>query len=201
MDIGGLLSSANTFDIVAVLFLAGMFVLGFIQGTIRRILGIASILFSFLLAAQLREPLGSFLATHWTQFPPEYSYLLAFVLVFAFTAILFSIVIQSFYKTQALFGDARLADEILGGVLGVVQGILLLGILIVILDTYYVLPGIPVDPDELPFIRSVFEWYDPSATAALYRDALIPAAFAILGPFIPDEIEAFFQNAGEAAGG
>jgi uncharacterized membrane protein required for colicin V production len=39
-----------------------MFVLGFIQGTIRRVLGLASMLFSFLFAANLREPLGGYLA-------------------------------------------------------------------------------------------------------------------------------------------
>jgi uncharacterized membrane protein required for colicin V production len=198
VDIGGFLSSANTFDIVAVLFLAGMFVLGFIQGTIRRLLGIASILFSFLLAAQLRAPLGQFLADHWTQFPAQYSYMLAFLIVFGFTAVLFSIIIQSFYKHQALFGDARLADEILGGLLGILQGVLLIGIMIVILDTYFRL-SLPQDSEELPFLRPIYEWYDPSATAAVFRDALIPAAFAILGPFIPDAIKEFFQGSGEAA--
>jgi membrane protein required for colicin V production len=192
VDIGGILSSANTFDIVAVLFLAGMFVLGFIQGTIRRLLGIASILFSFLLAAQLREPLGRFLADHWTQFPAEYSYMLAFLIVFGFTAVLFSIIIQSFYKHQALFGDARFADEILGGVLGVVQGALLIAILITILDSFFRLPNIATSPNELPFIRSVFEWYDPSVVASVYRDTLIPILLALLGPLVPDEIKTMF---------
>jgi membrane protein required for colicin V production len=192
VDIGGTLSSANTFDIVAILFLAGMFVLGYVQGTIRRVLGIASMLFSFLLAGQLRQPLGSFFAQNWTQFPPEYSYLVAYLLVFVFATILFSIIIQSFYKHQALFGDARFADEILGGVLGVVQGALLIAILITILDSFFRLPNIATSPNELPFIRSVFEWYDPSVVASIYRDTLIPILLALLGPLVPDEIKTMF---------
>ena len=40
---------------------AGFFVLGFAQGTIRRLIGIASVLFSFLFAANVAEPLGRFL--------------------------------------------------------------------------------------------------------------------------------------------
>jgi membrane protein required for colicin V production len=192
VDIGGTLSSANTFDIVAILFLAGMFVLGYVQGTIRRVLGIASMLFSFLLAGQLRQPLGSFFAQNWTQFPPEYSYLVAYLLVFVFATILFSIIIQSFYKHQALFGDARFADEILGGVLGVVQGALLIAILITILDSFFRLPNIATSPNELPFIRSVFEWYDPSVVASVYRDTLIPILLALLGPLVPDEIKTMF---------
>ena len=42
------------FDLLFLLLLLAMFVLGFQQGTIRRLLGIGSILFSFLFAASLR---------------------------------------------------------------------------------------------------------------------------------------------------
>ncbi|HZM72027.1 MAG TPA: CvpA family protein, partial [Candidatus Polarisedimenticolia bacterium] len=58
VDIQTFLRSFNTFDLLIVLVLMGLFILGFIQGTVRRLLGIASIIFSFLVAAQLREPLG-----------------------------------------------------------------------------------------------------------------------------------------------
>ena len=53
------LLNINRFDLLVVLFCFGMFVLGFVQGTIRRVLGLASMLFSFLFAANLREPLGA----------------------------------------------------------------------------------------------------------------------------------------------
>jgi hypothetical protein len=115
-------------------------------------------------------------------------------MVFAFAAILSSIIIQSFYKHQALFGDAQLLDEVLGGILGVVQGLVFIGIMIVILDSFYELPGIPESPNELPFLRAIHDWYDPSAIAAFYRETLIPATFALLGPLIPEEIQAVFPG-------
>ena len=59
MNIAELLSSINVVDILIVIGLFALFVLGYIQGTIRRLVGIGSILFSFLLAAQLSVPLGS----------------------------------------------------------------------------------------------------------------------------------------------
>ena len=40
--------NVNRFDLLVLLFAFGMFVLGFVQGTIRRVLGLASMLFSFL---------------------------------------------------------------------------------------------------------------------------------------------------------
>ncbi len=199
MDIGGILSSANLFDVIAILFLMGMFVLGFFQGAIRRLLGLLCIVFSFLLAMQLRGPLGNYLGTNWTQFPPEYSDMLAFGFVFGFSAILFSIIIQSFYKHQELFKEARLADEILGGVLGVLEGAILIGILIIILDSFYRIPGIPTDPQEIGFIRAIFDFYNPSSTAGLFRETLIPPVLAILGPLVPDEIRAFFPTGGAQA--
>jgi uncharacterized membrane protein required for colicin V production len=199
LDIEGLLQSANLFDLVAVLFLFGMFVLGFVQGAIRRLLGLASMLFAFLLAGQLRAPLGTYLAENWTQFDPQYSVMLAYGGVFAFTTILFSIIIQSFYKHQALFEQTQLADEIIGGVLGILQGVVFIGIMIIVLDTFFEIPGIPIDPDELGILRSIHDWYDPSATAALFREVLIPAAFAISGPLVPDEVKAFFPGGSSAA--
>ena len=82
MDFGEFLSSLTIFDFGFFLFLFGFFVLGFAQGTIRRLLGLAAVMFSFLLAANLRDPLGSFLATNWTQFPREYAYMIGFLTVF-----------------------------------------------------------------------------------------------------------------------
>ena len=58
MDLGDFLGGISTVDLLIFLYFIGFFVLGFAQGTIRRLLGIASILFSFLLAANLAEPLG-----------------------------------------------------------------------------------------------------------------------------------------------
>ncbi|MEA2631082.1 MAG: hypothetical protein QOE66_1301, partial [Chloroflexota bacterium] len=76
MDLGSFLGGIGTVDLLIVLFFMGFFVLGFAQGTIRRLLGIASVLFSFLLAANLAEPLSQFLGSNWTQFPREYSYMI-----------------------------------------------------------------------------------------------------------------------------
>ena len=87
-------------------------------------IGILSILFSFLFAASLSVPLGSFLADHWTQFVREYSYMIGFGTVFAASAIALALVVQSYYKPQQLFRKARFADEILGGVLGLLQAAL-----------------------------------------------------------------------------
>ena len=118
-----------------IIYFLGFFVLGFAQGTIRRLIGIASILFSFLLAANLADPLGQFLKANWTDQNPEYSYMVGFLTVFVAASVAFALVIQGFYKPQPLFEKARFVDELIGGVLGVLQAGIILGAFIVILDS------------------------------------------------------------------
>src|SRR3954463_6161194 len=98
-----------------------MFVLGFIQGTIRRVLGLASMLFSFLFAANLRDPLGNYLASEWNQFPDEYAMMLGFGIVFVVATVAFTLIIQGFYHKQALFKKNTVLDEVIGGLLGIVE--------------------------------------------------------------------------------
>lgn len=192
MDIGEFFANVNTVDLLIVLYFMGFFVLGFAQGTIRRLLGIGSILFSFFLAANLAAPLADFLGANWTQFPPEYSYMVGFLTVFVAAAIAFALVIQGFYKPQPLFAKARFADEIIGGILGLVQAALILGALLVILDTFFLIPGMPQDAQELPFLRQIWTALDPTKFAELFRQTLIPAFFVLTGFLVPDEIEAMY---------
>jgi membrane protein required for colicin V production len=188
------ITSINRFDLFVALFLFGMFVLGFFQGTIRRVLGIGSMVFSFLVAANLRAPLGSFLATYWNQFSDEYAVMLGFGIVFVAATIAFTLIIQGFYKHQPLFAKATFADEIIGGILGIVQGLFLIGFVIIILDTYFSLSAIPQSPNELAFLRGLHDFYDHSLTADILRSRLIPGFMNVFGLLIPSDIQSFFVN-------
>jgi uncharacterized membrane protein required for colicin V production len=192
VNIGDFITSINRFDLLVVLFLFGMFVLGFFQGTIRRLLGLGSMLFSFLLAANLRDPIGSYLAANWNQFPDQYAVMLGFGIVFVAATIAFSLVIQGFYKHQPLFEKATFVDEVIGGFLGVLQGLFLIGCVIVILDSFFSIPTIPENGAELPFLRGFHEFLDGSGTAELFRSRLIPGFFNVFGILIPDDLKTFF---------
>jgi uncharacterized membrane protein required for colicin V production len=197
VDITEIIRSINPFDLLVVLILAALFILGFIQGTVRRLLGIGSLVFSFLLAANLRGPLGDFLAANWTQFPGEYSRMVGFGVVFVAASLAFSLVIQAFYTKTPLFDKYTVVDELLGGLLGIVQGVFLLGAMIVILDSFFRIPGIATRGDELPFLRELFNSYDGSITADIFRTTLIPAFMTIVGPLIPSDLRAAYLGAGD----
>ena len=195
MEFGEFIGGVGTVDLLIVLYFIGFFVLGFAQGTIRRLLGILSIMFSFLLAASLAGPLSEFLGANWRQFSPEYGYMVGFGVVFVAASVAFALVIQGFYKPQPLFQKARFADEIIGGILGLVQAALILGAIVIILDSFFLIPGIPQDPDELPFLRDIWGALDTSQIVQVFRESVFPFFFLLTGLFIPERIEQMYPSA------
>jgi membrane protein required for colicin V production len=194
VDLGEFLGGINTIDLLIFLYLMAFFVLGFAQGTIRRLIGIASILFSFLFAANVAEPLGAYLGNNWTQFSKEYSVMIGFGTVFLASSIAFALVAQGLYKTQPLFQKARFADELIGGILGIVQACLIFGAVLIILDSFFLVPGIAADPQELTFLRDFWNALDSSKAADIFRETLIPAFFVVTGFLVPDWIEAHYPS-------
>jgi hypothetical protein len=118
--------------------------------------------------------------------------MLGTAVVFVAAVIAFTLVIQSFYKTVPLFDRYQFVDEVLGGILGVVQGLLLIGAMIVILDAFFAIPGIPESNNEVGAFRTIYNAYTNSITADIFRGAILPVFLAILGPFVPDEVKALF---------
>ena len=193
MNLGEFIGGIGAADLLILLYFIAFFVLGFAQGTIRRLIGILSVLFSFLFAALLAPTLGSFLGDHWTQFSRDYSYMIGFGTVFSASVIALALVVQSYYKPQQLFKRARFADEIIGAFLGLIQAALVFGAVLIILDSFFLLPNIPQDPQELPLLRGFWGFLDNTQFALLFRNSLIPAAFVVIGLFVPDKIKTLYS--------
>ncbi len=195
MDFGEFLGGFTTVDLLLVLYFMGFFVLGFAQGTIRRVIGIGSILFSFLFAAALSEPLGAFLGNNWAQFSRQYAYMVGFGAVFVAAALAFALVAQGFYKPVPLFAKARFVDEILGGVLGIIQAALILIAVIVILGSFFLIPGIARDPQELLGLRELWTAFETSRIVDFFQASVVPGFLSLFDLFIPDSVQVWFQGA------
>src|SRR5205823_472198 len=95
------------------------------------------------------------------------------------------------------FSRANFVDELIGGVLGIVQGLIILGAVILILDSYFRLPVASVESGgELKFLRDFYDIYDKSGTGTLFRNSIIPAFLAIAGIFIPEDIRNLYPRLG-----
>ena len=188
------------FDLVILLALLAMFIVGYAQGVIRRLLGIGAIVFSLLLAAQLRQPVGEYLAHEWTGIPQSYSYMVAFGAVFAAAAIAISLGIQFTYRPAPLFNRYPVLDEIVGGLLGVLEGLIILVAIFLILDPHYTLPNVrqTVGVGEFTFLRTIHELLDDTLTAEIVRNNLIPGVFLVLGFLFPQDVRDAFPRAASA---
>ena len=184
------------FDVVAFLFLLGMFILGYVQGTARRILGIIALIFSLLVAAALRDPLGSYLAGEWTNAPPAYSYMVAFGALFLAFGITLSIAIQLTYKSTPLFTHYPVLDELLGGILGVVEGVVLLVALLMVTDPYFLgSAGASAAIGEFQPIRTVHDFVTDSVIAGFVRQNVIANVLAVVGFLFPRDVVETFSSA------
>jgi uncharacterized membrane protein required for colicin V production len=181
------------FDLLMLLALFAAFIIGFMQGTIRRLLGIIAILFSFFLAANVKEPLGQFLGENWDQFPQEYSEMIGFLTVFMAAVIASTIVIQGTYKKTALFEKYQFVDEIIAGFLGVFQLVMFLTFLTLILDSFFAL-GMPPDAEEIHFLRNFWEPLSNSETGRILHTTIIPRFVEIFGILLPDSVEAIYRG-------
>jgi uncharacterized membrane protein required for colicin V production len=184
----------SPFDLVILLALLAMFIVGYAQGVIRRLLGIAAILFSLIVASQLRAPLGDYLAEHWAGIAPEYSHMVAFGAVFAAAAITLSVGIQITYRPAPLFQKYPVLDEIVGGLLGVLEGFLILIAIILILDPYYNQASVQaqVGFGEFTLLRDVHARLNESAIVEVLRTSVIPGILAVVGILFPQDVRDAF---------
>lgn len=195
MNIADTLRTINMFDVVVVIYLFGFFILGFIQGTIRRLIGIATITFSFFLALLLNDLwLGAFLATNWTQYPKEYSIMIGYLVIFVAASVAFALVVQGTYTRLPLFAKYPVLDEILGGILGIVQGFLLLMFITFILDQYFLYTSIPPDDNEFGILRTFWTAIDGSNIGQFIQTVAIPAMLTICGFLIPSQAKVVFAK-------
>ena len=121
--------------------------------------------------------------------------MIGFGTIFIASTVAFALVAQGFYKPQPLFAKARFADEILGGLLGIVQA-----------------GAHPRRGDRHPRLvlpdpghrrgprgaarpaRDLWNALETSAIVDVFQTTLIPAFFSIFGLFIPDSIEVWFPS-------
>lgn len=193
--IGDFIGGIDTFDLLVFVGFFGAFVAGYIQGAIRRLLGMASMVFSFLLAAHLKDPVGDFLAANWTQWPREYAEMVGFLTMFVAAVVAFTIVIQGTYRKSTLLSAHPVVDEVLGGILGVAQAAVLLLFVTIVLDSFFLFRQIPGQTNELPFLRTFWTAIDTSATGTYLHVTVIPDLLSVVGALVPESIRALYTSA------
>jgi uncharacterized membrane protein required for colicin V production len=193
VDIGNFIQSFKAVDLLVFFAFFALFILGYMQGIIRRLLGIASILVTLLLAAQLRQPVGDFLARNWTQYTPAYDHMIAFGSIFVAGTIASTIALQLFFKPVPLFAKYPVVDEIFGGLLGLLLGAILLSAFYLITDPVFTIET-SAKANEFPIIRPVWDALQGTITADVARHQLVPTVLFFFGGIFPSEVTKVFPR-------
>jgi hypothetical protein len=142
---------------------------------------------------------GQYLADQWTTIPQPYSYMVAFGAVFVAAAVAISLGIQIAYRPAPLFEKYPVLDEILGGLLGLLEGVIILVAIFLILDPYYNMPAVQdkAGVGEFTLLRTLHDLLNDTVTADILRHNVIPAVLSVLGFLFPEDVrDAFARAAG-----
>jgi uncharacterized membrane protein required for colicin V production len=190
VDIPGAIRSAPVVDLAILFGLGLFFFFGVMQGPIRRLIGIGSMLVAFLIAGNLRDPFGNFLGDNWTQFDRDYNKLLAFLIVFVVVSAVASIVTQGFYKRTDLSAEHPIVDDIVGGMLGLLQGAILLVFVVIILNSY-ILPA-PRSGD-VSYLRTAQDLIANQSHLSIWlKDHIVPGLMHLMSFLLPSDLVSLF---------
>jgi uncharacterized membrane protein required for colicin V production len=186
VDIIGFVNNAPVVDLLVLVGLGVFLFLGVLQGAIRRLLGITSMFLAFVIAANLRNPAGEFLAQNWTQWDWGYNHLLAFLIIFFVITIASTILIQSFYKRTEVSAAHPIVDDVAGALLGLVQGFVLLLFLVIILGSY---PLPSARSGDLTQLRDAQDMLiKQSHIGAWAKDCAAPPVMHLLSTLLPSDL-------------
>jgi hypothetical protein len=177
----------NAGDVVLILILAGSFLIGFFQGVVRGLLGICAWAAAVVLGANLREPLGGYLAAQWTNFSPDYDRMLGFGIATVVVFVALLVVVQLWTTGPRGITPYPLVDDLVGGLLGDTLAILVIASAFVVLGTFY------RAPDVLPgagaaWTEELYRALIGSRIGSLIATNLVPFLGIVFGPLVPETV-------------
>jgi membrane protein required for colicin V production len=118
--------TGNALDIVILVILVVTLVLGLIKGLVRQVIGIAAVIAGLVLAARYYDRVAAVFGRAFNS--EKWASIAAFAVIFIIVLLVGSLI--SFLVRKLLPGPLRFADHLFGGVLGLVQGVLISGVII-----------------------------------------------------------------------
>ena len=186
------LSALTAVDLILIVLLAGAFLLGLFQGSIRIFMALGAWVVSFVAAAHLRDPVGAWLNSQWRDVAPEYGEMIAFGFIFLLLFVASLLLIQGGYRRAPRLTNTPLVDELIGGVGGLVIGLLVIAATVVALDFFYA-DGRTLGQREVGWIADLNQALSTSALADGLRASVIPVLGTLLGPLLPSAVTAVMR--------
>jgi len=177
----------NLADLLLLAIVGLGFAVGFLRGTVRALLAVGAWALCFLIAAYLRVPIGSWLATNGS-LDAFYAEMLAFGAVFL--ALLIGVLaLVLFSRTPTTIAGHPLVDDVIGGLIGGFAAVLVVAGVTVIFGSYYDSSAaastalVQVGP-----VADVHRLRQSSGLATGLDGTVVRWVASLLGPVIPTEV-------------
>ncbi len=193
MTVDQFLRSPDPADMIVLLGLACAFGVGYAHGAIRRVLGLITMTFSFLVAAAVSDPLGEFLASYWNSMPSSYASMVGFLVVFIAVEAALSIVVHGQYQRVRLLARRPLVDEAVGGVLAVMEAVAGLTFVMIILDRGFQFDTLQAR-SALPEFHALWAALTQSVTGSFLHNVTIPTFLQTAWILLPDTVRDLYRR-------
>jgi membrane protein required for colicin V production len=176
-------------DVAIVVFLLGCLLVGVFRGALRQVLALGAWVVAFVVAAHERGFLANWLLGQEPDFSDQYANMLSFVIGFAVILIAALAIIELSGRTVTISVNP-MVEEVVGGGLLVLFGVLALTGLLIALGTYYSSPphGFTAEVDLVSRLAATL---NDSTIVKVLRDTLVPAIQTLLGPLLPPDVRSF----------
>jgi uncharacterized membrane protein required for colicin V production len=185
--------SIGTMDIFLLVIIVSTLVVGFFWGAARSVMLLAAWLLAFLAGAYLKLELGSYLARQWDNFPPAYSEMAAFGLIYVGLLLAAPVVIMAITRGSQRVTRFQVLDDLTGALFAVFVSVLGIAGLLIVLSTFYgpandLVPN-PAGPE---WTASLYESLLDSNIGAGIDKHLVPLIGSLLGPILPASVREVF---------
>jgi uncharacterized membrane protein required for colicin V production len=184
------LRDLSPMDLFIVLVLAAGVFIRFTQGLVRYALNVVVVIVAFIVASVLEGPLFNALG-FWEAFNPLLREQILFLVLFIVLVVGGWFVVRALYQRTRL-PIARQLDELGGALLGLLFAALVVGFLVVVMDTFFLTAPESVTA-EAGIIKGLYDALESSALVGLFRDTLIPVFGYVARPFVPSDIARFLE--------
>lgn len=182
-------------DLVLLGFIGGMTLAGWRSGFVRRLIGLAFLLVSFLASTYLRTPAGAIVHSVLPKIPQPYADMVGYSVAFPVILVVLNLFAKPILDRAPRHGLSRTADAGLGAGLGFAEAVLIASVGIVILHTFTTIgAGLPSGYVETGFLKDIRTQVDDSTIGGLLEQTVVPVVLLLLGPLLPKDIKEVVPN-------
>jgi uncharacterized membrane protein required for colicin V production len=175
-------------DVLLVGFIGGFIYGGWRSGFVRRLIGIAFMAISFVLAGYFRYAVAPIAKTLFPNIPPDYADLVGYTIAFPAILVVLHVASAFVLRHVAVKGVTREVDAALGAVFGGVEAILIISAVIVIVDAYFGTSSTLGKTFPPGYLKDLTAALNGSTTVEILRGSTVPLVQGLLGPLLPKNL-------------